>query len=344
MMHLLDSTNSTEDVLNNAPVGCALIGTSDYTFLNVNNRFCRLCGYEKDEIIGQTIERFQLSVQHSNDRSFQDLMQLQESFQNVPVRLRRPSGDWCELMSSGKLIANDGDSHLFGMFVDQTREKQLQRRLLEARQEERRRIGEDLKQWLAQMLTGIELLGVSLADELEDGDSPLEAKARQLNNYIRKANSFTSELTDFVLPVEMDSEGLPAALKRLSRLTREIHDVDCFVTTDGAVRIPNHTTATVLYEVADEAIKHAVGSGSVSTIELTIRSDEDYARLTVSDDSTAEAENWTQQADARDALSLLRHHVSLLNGFLHINRSTNGSPRISCMLPQASPADLSRSA
>jgi PAS domain S-box-containing protein len=206
----------------------------------------------------------------------------------------------------------------------------LERQLLEVAAAEQRRIGQDLHDGVGQELTGLSLMAQSLLEILPDR-SRAEAKiAAKIADVLQRAVRRVRILSRGLIPVEVDAEGLMAALGELAGRTSELHAVDCRFECPEPAFVEDNNTATHLYQIAQEAVTNALKHGHVKQICIGLHSDEDALTLSVRDDGVGLPEA------ARDTgglgLKIMRYRAGLINAAFEIGPADGGGTLVKCIL------------
>jgi two-component system, LuxR family, sensor kinase FixL len=161
---------------------------------------------------------------------------------------------------------------LFTGFVrDITERKRLEQEILEISNREQRRIGQDLHDGLCQELAGIEIMAQVLEEDLRSKQAA--AQANKIARHVRQAISHTRMLARGLSPVEVEANGLMAALDELSKSASALFRINCRFHCPRPVLVKDNAAATHLYRIAQEAINNAVKHGHAMevTIELTAK-------------------------------------------------------------------------
>ncbi len=164
--------------------------------------------------------------------------------------------------------------------ASRARERLLQR-AIEASEAERRRIARDLHDGVVQELAGtaFALSGIAreqaLGPELRDS---LHGTSQALRRSLRQLRSLLVEIH----PPGLDATGLGAALEDLTAPASSA-GVETSVSVSGVEDAPDHV-ATLVWRVAQEAIRNAVRHARATRLSVQVRGDERQVRLTVADD------------------------------------------------------------
>ena len=218
-----------------------------------------------------------------------------------------------------------------GIIRDITEIKNLEKEILRTTAEQQRAIGQDLHDGVGQELTGLAFLARTLEESLEQ-DAPQNAQmAEKIVAGLRRAHSQVRAISRGLIPVEVDSEGLAAALSDLAADTARNADVDCSFAGDDAVRIGDNHLATHFYRIAQEAIANALRHGRASRVEVSLTREHDVIAMQVRDDGIGFCENNVNEDGM--GLRIMQHRAHLMGATLSVERRAEGGTVIRCDLP-----------
>jgi signal transduction histidine kinase len=214
---------------------------------------------------------------------------------------------------------------------DITEQRQLERELVKAGERERKRVGRDLHDGLGQLLTGIGFLSKTLSQSLtERGDQDAD-EAAEITTLVENAIDQTRSLSKLLLPVELEVNGLEAALQRLKSHVSVIYGITCELKTGSYSPIQDPEIALHMYRVAQEAVHNAVRHGKPSKVEVTLSTRSGKTRLHVADDGIGLPEG----ADQKGGLGLrtMQYRAQTIGATLTVSRRKKGGTHVCCELP-----------
>ena len=133
-----------------------------------------------------------------------------------------------------------------------------------------------------------------------------------------------------MVPVEIDSSGLAAALDELTARHGDLHHIACvFECHDRFVEI-DASQATQLYHIAQEAITNALKHAQARNIKVTLDVGDASIRLTVSDDGIGITDERTRPDGM--GLRIMSYRAGLIHGKLVIRPSDSGGTLVSCLV------------
>jgi len=133
-----------------------------------------------------------------------------------------------------------------------------------------------------------------------------------------------------LVPVELDGEGLPAAIDGLCTNARKFFSVDCRFSQEGMPRIQDSSAVSNLYRIAQEAISNAVKHGRAKRIDVSLRAVGGELVLTVMDDGVGFPHTLTKNRGM--GVDIMGYRARVINARLAINRRDEGGTIITCVL------------
>jgi len=218
---------------------------------------------------------------------------------------------------------------LFTGFVhDITERKRLEKEVLDISELERRRIGQDLHDGLCQQLAGIELMSQVLEQNLSKKSKAEAAQAAKIAQHVRTTIGETRMLARGLSPVEVEANGLMAALDELASNTEKMFRISCRFECPAPVLVRDHAAATHLYRIAQEAINNAIKHGKAKRVVVRMSALSEQANLAVKDDGIG----FAQKPERKGGMGLLimKYRAGVIGAGLEIRRANGRGTLVTC--------------
>jgi signal transduction histidine kinase len=170
-----------------------------------------------------------------------------------------------------------------GVARDITERKELEREVINAATNERRRIGYELHDGLGQYLSGVAFRAKALEEALVAEGGALASEASELAALVSNAILQTRSLARGLDPVEVETIGLVAALQNLVCETEKYFRVSCQVQFSGPDPKLEAEAGLTLYRLAQEAIHNALTHSSAERITVELQTGPEGLRLEIKD-------------------------------------------------------------
>jgi PAS domain S-box-containing protein len=231
-------------------------------------------------------------------------------------------------------FAPSSDDEVLVVVRDVTEQKRLQREILEISNREQERLGHDLHDGIAQQLMGIALLCKVLQKQLEKESRPEAAQVSQIEKLVEDALSQARSLARGLSPVEIDAEGLVAALEDLARRIERIHGVRCIFRCERRVTTGSRAEALHLYRIAQEAVSNALRHANPTRIVIDLSSVNGRGRLTVMDDGIGIGPHpeAARKDEARPGMGLhiMRYRARMIDAIFDVRPAPRKGTLVTC--------------
>jgi PAS domain S-box-containing protein len=207
--------------------------------------------------------------------------------------------------------------------------RRLEHEIIHVAEHEQMRIGQELHDGLGQHLTATAFLAAVLAAEARDADQV--RRAVEIERMLSEAVSQTRLLARGLFPVELEANGLMAALQQLAADTGRLFGVSCRFVCHAPVLLSDNAVAVNLHRIAQEAINNAVKHSGAASIRVELGRDGAAAVLTVSDDGSGLREEARRGAGM--GLRIMRYRAALIGGALELDNHAAGGLRVSVRVP-----------
>jgi signal transduction histidine kinase len=217
--------------------------------------------------------------------------------------------------------------------------ERLDQEIAEVADRERRRLGQNLHDNLGQHLTGTALAAQVLREKLAARSAEEVADADKIVRYIEDGIDVTRNLARGFFSPELDADGLSVALQGLAENITERFGVVCVFDGDDGIRVPDATTATQLYHIAQEATMNAVKHANAHKVDIHLKKDGRKLELTVADDGVGFPEKLPQPPGL--GLRLMNHGAALIGARFGVDRNQTGGTIVTCKVTLPEGAQLS---
>jgi PAS domain S-box-containing protein len=351
---LRESEERLRAIFDHAGVGLA--EAADGRFIAVNDRFCQILGYTRDELLGKTVHE----LTALDDRATSDVLnaQLQEGRTDrldYEKRYLKRDGTplWAHVTVSAIHDANrrrhrgiatvedisqrkqmeealrDLNATLETKVAQRTAEleqraRQLQRltlELSETEDRERQRVAEILHDDLQQVLAAAKF-HASLMRNRVKRDSSLEATAGQIDQMLKDAIEKSRSLSHELSPAVLHHGDLAETLRWLANQLQAQHGLVVHVHVQGPARLPSEALKGFLYKAAQELLFNVVKHAGVKEAQIRVRQCGRCICLSVSDRGRGFDPQELRKTTGFGLLSI-RERVELLGGRMKI-RSAPG--------------------
>ena len=223
--------------------------------------------------------------------------------------------------------------------TDRARMRRLAAQVISAQDEERARVARELHDSTAQTLTAVML---QLGAAAQGSRSPeLDDSLATMRELVADALEEVRNLSHTIHPRVLDDLGLAAALEWLARQSREQDALDVEVFADDGPAIPK-LPASVLYRVAQEAMRNAVRHAAARRVELWLRQSAGTATLEVVDDGRGFDVRRAEERRPGMGLFSMRERVGLVNGTLSVVSAPGRGTRVVATVPVTEQNDKER--
>ena len=218
-----------------------------------------------------------------------------------------------------------------GIIRDISRRRQLEREVTEIAAAEQRRIGQELHDGVSQELTGLTMMATALKERLKKDVPATAALAQRLIDGLTQVHKLVRHVSHGLLPVEVDAEGLRAALEDLADRIRQQAGIPCAFHCPEPVFLGDSLTATHLFHIVQEATNNALRHGRPNRIDIHLHARPEDLVLTICDDGVG----MPAEVNGRNGvgLRLMRYRASLIGGVLQIGPAEEKGTLITCTLP-----------
>lgn len=316
----------------------------DGTYLSINRAAEKLCGYSREEIIGHNFKEFVAPeyTRHVRESFWRKLAQQGETTYEIDVIAK--DGRRVPIEISSRAIYENGELvGVQGMARDVTERKLAQdalqmfsRQLIEAQEEERRRIARELHDQIGQILTAVKM-NLHAVQQFCQGS---EAGAYVKDNIeaVDEALRLVRDLSVDLRPPILDDLGLTTALRwYVDRYTKRTGlSVDVLIDLPDENERFSRELETACFRIAQEALTNVVRHAKASEVVVRLTRDTDALLLTVKDNGVGfDIERLRKQAPRVSTLGLIsmQERAHAAGGTIELDSAPANGTEIRFSLP-----------
>ena len=208
--------------------------------------------------------------------------------------------------------------------------RKLSENVVEAREEERRRIARELHDELGQRLTALkmDLSSLGTCAKLSADDPQLAGMLTMLDDTLASVRRLSTDLR----PLMLDDLGLTAAIEWLARETSRRMGIDVHFYAAEHETSLSDKVSTALFRMVQEALTNVARHADATEVEIRIQPRCGQLVLTVSDNGVGFPPDALQREGSYGLMGL-RERAQMLSGSLALENLPDGGGRLTVSLP-----------
>ncbi|MFN7875704.1 MAG: PAS domain S-box protein [Pirellula sp.] len=325
-------------VLNTASDAIITIDTRG-KITDINPATEKMFGYTRSELIGQNV-KILMPQPYFNEHDQYIARYMQTGVPHIigtgrEATAKRKDGSIFPVDLAVSKVEHLG---LFtGVIRDISERKKLQRDILAAVEDEKRRIGQELHDGCQQELAGLGMVSQTLLDNIYNGSDGhpgvYREKCCELTNKIVKG--IDRALLDVqatakgLVPFSLGKQGLVSALRMLAKKTDELGHVICAFKNEQPVNISCADTQLHLYRIAQEAVANALKHSHAEHILIALSCENSHPVLQIADDGIGF--DPTKQQEGL-GMKTMTYRASLIGGQLTVAPIETGGTIVTCTI------------
>jgi len=157
-----------------------------------------------------------------------------------------------------------------GLRREMAERRNLEIALISVSEEQRRAIGSELHDGLGQHLTSVSLLCAGLRQNVAGRAQPEAEAMQRIEELIGEAAAMNRSAAHGLYPVEVQHDGLVAALKRMADDVSSRQAMKCVVSVGRDVQVADPLVAINLYRIAQDAVNNAVKHSQAGLMRIDL--------------------------------------------------------------------------
>lgn len=337
-----------------SPVATAITTLHDGLFIDVNDSFLKMTGYNRIEVIGRTSRDLLIWSSSEDRRRFLERLHLENSVRDFERVIRTKDDQFRTALLSAEIIELNRQPCVLLMMRDITEAKRneekirtyqkelrsLASQLTLAEERERRRIGTNLHDHIGQTLAMIKIRLASLQKTTSpDIASELEQIRTLLEQTLQSVRSLSFELSP---PILYDL-GLEAAVEWLTEETQKQHGIQMEFENDGRRKSLSDPLRVLLFTAVRELLVNVVKHSRATAAKVSVERLGNEIRIKVSDNGTGFGDELLDAPMSKMpglGLFSIRERISHLGGRLEIESSPKEGSRLTLIAPLENEPDF----
>lgn len=226
-----------------------------------------------------------------------------------------------------------------GAAINITESRRLEREIQTVSEREQRRIGQDLHDGLGQYLTGIACMVKVLGAKLAEKKLPESSDAQRITAMVNETIQQTRDLARGLCPVELETNGLQAALQELASRVTKLFNTECELNSTGVVQMYDNAAAVHLYRIAQEAINNAIKHGQASRIEIGLNSANGQILLTIRDNGIGLPQN---HKSSGMGMRVMNYRAAMIGANVQVENLPEGGAFVKCTVQNVRPTQAAK--
>jgi len=349
---LRESEEKFRRIFEDAGVGMVIVSPRG-RFLAANRTFCAYLGYTEEELLQKTVQSITLPEDWPTfSWKLAETLTQGSIFQAVEKRCLHKHGRIVSTESSASLIRGSSSEPLYlvGVVVDITERKMaeqalssINRKLIEAQEQERTRIARELHDDIGQRLA---LLTIELEQLRQDSlDLPVEVRSRMgaLGKQASDIATDTQSLSHELHSSKLEQLGVVVAVRSFCREFGAQQKVEVDFTTHNVPSTLPTDTSLCLFRVLQESLRNSAKHSGVNYFEVRLWGTSGEIHLTVRDSGSGFDSEVAKKSLGLGLISM-EERLKLLQGTLSIQSQPQRGTTIHACLPLSAGTDSMRTA
>lgn len=311
----------------------------DLQIAMANRRAVQLMGVDgPDELVGKTWLDF---LSHSDIEMLKSRLRLTipESFsQKHRLEVIRKDGARIPVEVHVASVV-DSEGHPMGMIAvarNISERERLEREILEVRDREQERIGQDLHDGVCSHLAGVAFMADTLARDLHPTDTRQAKNAGEISSLIRHAVGLVRTVSKGLSPLSKRPDALVKALGDLTQTAATRFKIAFSFECGKTVNLWDQAKAIHLYRIAQEALNNAMTHAHPQRVSVRLSLDGPDGRLEIEDDGIGIPGR--SERTRGTGLNIMEQRSRLVNGSLRVDSSPHRrGTLVCCQFPLSPP-------
>ena len=322
-----------------SPLAISIASTEDGCYIDINETFEQQTGWRRDEVIGRSSSDINLWVDPHQRSLFIKQLLAEGNVRDVEVKIRRKDGQIRTALGSAELIEVNGKPCALSVFADVTERKRaeealasLSGRLIEAQDEERKRIAREIHDDYNQRVAMLSLDLEQLAEDVGDSSGETSQQFHELFDRVSELGADLHSLSHRLHSSTLESLGLLAGLEAFCKEFAEQQGVQVDFVHENIPRGVPADAALCMFRITQEALRNIKRHSGANRAAVRLEQKNGRLHLSVSDHGSGFNSN-KPPAECGIGIHSMEERLRLLGGKLEIQSRPMEGTRIDAWLP-----------
>jgi PAS domain S-box-containing protein len=331
-----------------SPMALTLTSAKDHRYLDVNETFERLTGWRRDEVMGRTPVDIEVWVDPAQRVEFVKRILAEGAVRDWEVHYRCKDGAQRVGLGAGELIEIGDERCILSVVADITDRKRaeealsgMNRKLIEALEQQRTRIARDLHDDVTQRLALLAIDLDQVQGHLPESDFELRTRIGTIRERAAQIAADVQTMSHELHSSKLEYLGLFAAVKGFCKEFGELQKAKVDFESRDLPTSLSPEISLCLFRVLQEALHNAAKHSGVRHFEVQLSGMSEEILLTVSDLGAGFDSEAAMQGEGL-GLTSMKERLKLVNGQLSIDSQLKHGTTIQARVPFRSNSDSER--
>jgi len=336
---LLISEEKFSKSFRQSPLAISIASTKDGCYIDINETFEEQTGWCRDEIIGRSTSDINLWVDPHQRSLFIKQLLAEGKLRDVEVKIRRKDGQIRTGLGSAELIEVNGKPCALSVFADVTERKlaeealaSLSGRLIEAQDEERKRIAREIHDDYSQQIAMVAMDLEQLAENVGDSSGETSQQFHELFDRVSELGADLHSLSHRLHSSTLESLGLLAGVEAFCKEFAEQQGMQVDFVHGSISRGVPGDAALCMFRITQEALRNIKKHSGANQAEVRLEQQDGRLHLSVSDCGRGFDSN-KPPAEHGIGIHSMEERLRFLGGKLEIQSRPMQGTRIDAWLP-----------
>ena len=330
-----------------SPEAITIASVEDGTFVLVNPAGQRLCGYTREELIGNSAVKLGFYPDREARQRLVADLQRNEVVYGREIRLRRKNGEVRDILMSAALIDFKDRKLILFQGIDITERKNAEKALREqqellrelsahhdsVREGERAHIAREIHDELGQALTALKMDLSLLTLKFGEATPQIREQVQELKGRVDAIIQVVRDVATALRPAALDLGILPG-VEWLVEEFQKRSGIRCTVSVVDSDIAVGEDRSIVLFRIIQESLTNVSRHAEARNVQILLDHDAERIRLDVEDDGVGFDVDAARRKKTFGLLGI-QERVIMLGGELRITSAPGHGTRVSVSMPLA---------